>query len=127
MEAEQNEKEHADKDLPHIHANKKITKQRTFLIFELSLLELVCYCIKCGSPVTQPILVADIEKLTKHLWEVFHSVKVRYLPKSSFFQMEKMIAGTQLAALDHNHNINRDQVRTFYIYSWTASADKNLF
>ena len=64
--------------------------------------------------VTQPVLVADIEKLTNQvnttLLEVFHSVKVRYLPKSLFFRMEKMIAGTQLAVLDHNHNVNREQV-----------------
>ena len=69
--------------------------------------------------VTQPMLVADLEKLTNQvnttLLEVFHSVKVRYLPKSIFFQMEKMIAGTQLAALDHNHSINREQVSFFII------------
>ena len=64
--------------------------------------------------VTQSVLVADLEKLTEQVLttvlEVFHSVKIRYLPKSIFFRMEKMIAGTQLAILDHNNNVNRDQV-----------------
>lgn len=64
--------------------------------------------------VTQPCLVKDLEKLTEQinttLLEVFHSLKIRYLPKSTFFKMEKMLAGTQLAILDHNHNINREQV-----------------
>ena len=48
---------------------------------------------------------------TQQLLEVFHGVKIRYLPESIFYKMEKMIAGTQLAALDHNNNINRPQVR----------------
>ena len=64
--------------------------------------------------VTQKVLVADLEKLTEQacttMLEVFHSVKIRYLPKSIFFKFEKMIAGTQLAALDHNHSVNRKQV-----------------
>ena len=64
--------------------------------------------------VTEPILVRDMEKLTAQvnttLLEVFHGVKIRYLPKSIFYKMEKMVAGTQLAALDHNHNVNREQV-----------------
>lgn len=63
--------------------------------------------------VTQPSLVKDMEKLTEQLHttllEVFHSLKIRYLPKSIFFKMEKMLAGTQLAILDHNHNVDREQ------------------
>ena len=42
--------------------------------------------------------------------EVYHSVRVRYLPKSSFFEAEKMLAGSQLAALDHNNSVGREQV-----------------
>ena len=65
--------------------------------------------------VTPTLLVNDIKKMTEQvhttLLEVFHGVKIRYLPKSIFYKMEKMIAGTQLAALDHNNNINRPQVR----------------
>ena len=45
--------------------------------------------------------------------EVFHSLKIRYLPKNIFFEQDKMIAGAQLAALDHNHNIERSQVFLF--------------
>ncbi|XP_066933447.1 uncharacterized protein [Clytia hemisphaerica] len=53
----------------------------------------------------------DLEKLnlnvfTTHL-EVFHSLKIRYLPKSVFFEQTKMECGMMLAALDHNLNINR--------------------
>lgn len=63
--------------------------------------------------VTQPVLVKDLEQMTEQvnttLLEVFHSLKIRYLPKSTFFKMEKMIAGTQLAILDHNNNVNREQ------------------
>ena len=39
--------------------------------------------------------------------EVFHSVKVRYLPHKKKL---KMITGAQLAALGHNHNTERIQV-----------------
>ena len=65
--------------------------------------------------IMQPALVKDMEKLAIHVnttyLEVFHALKIRYLPKSIFYSMEKMIAGTQLAVLDHNHNVNREVVR----------------
>ena len=71
--------------------------------------------------VTERSLLVDMEKLTEQinttLLEVFHSVKIRYLPKSIFFRMEKMIAGMQLAALDHNHNINREQVNLLLLFT----------
>lgn len=64
--------------------------------------------------VLNDVLVKDLEKvcdqISTTLLEVFHSVKIRYLPKSIFYGYEKMIAGTQLAALDHNNNVGRDQV-----------------
>ncbi|XP_057308714.1 uncharacterized protein LOC130646995 [Hydractinia symbiolongicarpus] len=62
--------------------------------------------------VTQKTLVKDLEQMNEQIHttmlEVFHSLKIRYLPKSSIFGMEKMIAGTQLAILDHN-NCRREQ------------------
>ena len=64
--------------------------------------------------VQEKMLVKDLEKLSVEicttLLEVFHSLKIRYLPKSIFYGYEKMVAGTQLAALDHNHNVDRGQV-----------------
>ena len=60
------------------------------------------------------LLLEDMEHMTQQvnttMLEVFHATKIGYLPKKTFFQMEKMIAGTQIAALDHNHSVNRDQV-----------------
>ena len=44
------------------------------------------------------------------------ALKIAYLPKKTFFGIEKMIAGTQIAALDHNHNVNREQVQTTIIF-----------
>ena len=59
-------------------------------------------------------LVADLRLLNENIFtthlEVFHALKIRYLPKSIFFENEKMVAGTELAALDHNLNIDRRQV-----------------
>lgn len=56
-------------------------------------------------------LLKDMELLnlnvfTTHL-EVFHALKIRYLPKSIFYEQEKMEAGMMIAALDHNLNIQR--------------------
>lgn len=80
--------------------------------------------LKPGSPphtalkniVMQGQLMRDMEKMTDKIYttylEVFHSIKIRYLPKSVVFNMEKMIAGTELAALDHNYSVNRDQVNS---------------
>ena len=66
------------------------------------------------------MLVKDLEQMTEQvqttMLEVFHGVKIRYLPKSIFYQMEKMIAGTQLAVMDHNNNVNREQVNKKYIF-----------
>ena len=59
-------------------------------------------------------LLGDLEQMTeqvnKTMLEVFHAVKIGYLPKKTCFNIDKMIAGTQIAALDHNHNVNREQV-----------------
>ena len=42
--------------------------------------------------------------------EVFHVVKIDYLPKKTCFSIDKIIAGTRITALDYNHNVNRQQV-----------------
>ena len=59
-------------------------------------------------------LLGDLEQMTEQvnttMLEVFHAVKIGYLPKKTCFSIDKMIAGTQIAALDHNHNVNREQV-----------------
>ena len=39
--------------------------------------------------------------------EVFHSMMLKYVPKSQHFSYQGMVARTQLAALDHNYNLNR--------------------
>ena len=44
------------------------------------------------------------------------ALKIAYLPKKTFFGIEKMIADTQIAALDHNHNVNRVLVQTTIIF-----------
>ena len=73
--------------------------------------------------ITEPQLLEDMEKMTEQVHttylEVFHSVKIRYLPKSVYFKMEKMIAGTQLAVLEHNHNVSREQVSICYLVKHT--------
>ena len=60
----------------------------------------------------EKMLLADLENMTKQInktmLEVFHALKIAYLPKKTFFGIEKMIAGRQIAALDHNHNVNRE-------------------
>ena len=43
--------------------------------------------------------------------EVYHSLYLKYLPKLTHFSHDVMKAGTMLAALDHNFNANRPQVR----------------
>ena len=48
--------------------------------------------------------------------EVFQVLKIAYLPKKTFFGIEKIIAGTQIAALDHSHNVNREQVKTTILF-----------
>ena len=47
--------------------------------------------------------------------EDFHALKIAYLPKKTFLGIDKMIADTKIAALDHNHNVNREQVQTTII------------
>ena len=60
-------------------------------------------------------LSGDLEQMTEQenttMLEVFHAVKIGCLPKKTCFNIDKMIAGTQIAALGHNHNVNREQLR----------------
>ena len=77
--------------------------------------------LKAGSPalvaleevVNNKRFLKDMEKLTefRHTGEleVFHSLMLKYLPKRKHFSYRSMLAHTQLAALDHNHNCNRVQ------------------
>ena len=66
-------------------------------------------------------LLNDLSQITKQMLGVFHASKIRYLPKSVFYGMEKTLAGTQLAALDHNNNINRQQVFSKLNANWTET------
>jgi len=63
--------------------------------------------------ILQASLVKDLEHMAEQinttLLEVFHAEKIRYLPKSVYYRMEKMILGTQIAILDHHYNIDREQ------------------
>ena len=67
-----------------------------------------------------PQLVKDLAKMNENVFttylEVFHSLKIKYLPKSTFFEQEKMIAGAYLAAMDHNNNISRGHVSGYIIF-----------
>ena len=44
--------------------------------------------------------------------EVYHSVLLKYCEKRNHFSYEGMIARTELAALDNNHNLGRQQATT---------------
>ncbi|ROL46137.1 THAP domain-containing protein 4 [Anabarilius grahami] len=44
--------------------------------------------------------------------EVFHSLLLKYCPKRIHFHCTSMLAHTQMAVLDHNENVNRQQART---------------
>ncbi|XP_052767015.1 uncharacterized protein LOC128207876 [Mya arenaria] len=63
--------------------------------------------------VTNKLLVKDIRQLTLFCHtgalESYHALLLKYMPKRIHYSLEGMIARTQLAALDHNHNVNRAQ------------------
>ena len=69
--------------------------------------------------ILQSQLVKDMKKMSENAstsaLEIFHALKIRYLPKSIFFEKEKMIAGTEIAVMDHNFNVGREQVDFFLI------------
>ena len=59
-------------------------------------------------------LLGDLKQMTEQVktttLEVFHTVKIGYLPKKKSCSIGKIIAGTQIAALNPNLNVNREQV-----------------
>ncbi|KAL7381559.1 hypothetical protein ABVT39_007691, partial [Epinephelus coioides] len=44
--------------------------------------------------------------------EVYHNVMLKYLPKRLHFGYDTMVARTQLAILDNNYNVGREQAVT---------------
>ncbi|KAK2558915.1 THAP domain-containing protein 2 [Acropora cervicornis] len=63
--------------------------------------------------VLQPKLLKDLANLTDFCHtgglEVYHSMIVKYCPKREHFSYKGMVARTQLAAIDNNHNTGRKQ------------------
>ncbi|KAL1276201.1 hypothetical protein QQF64_035824 [Cirrhinus molitorella] len=61
-------------------------------------------------------LIKDLRQMAlfKHTGqlEVFHSVLLKYCSKNLHFHYESMVARTQLAILDHNENVGRQQAKT---------------
>ncbi|XP_040193733.1 uncharacterized protein LOC120927246 [Rana temporaria] len=68
---------------------------------------------KLKSIIQDPRLLKDLEHISGFYHtgevEVFHSMVLKYRSKRHHFSMDGMVARTQLAALDHNRNINRLQ------------------
>ena len=58
-------------------------------------------------------MIKDLAKVTEfhHTGELeqHHSLMHKYVPKREHFSHNGIIARTQLAILDHNHNVHRDQ------------------
>ena len=58
-------------------------------------------------------LIKDLKMVTEfhHTGnlEVYHSMMIKYCPKRQHFSHEGMVAKTQLAVLDNNHNCSRNQ------------------
>ena len=73
-------------------------------------------------------LLGDLEQMTEQVktttLEVFHAVKIGYLPKKSC-NIGKIIAGTQIAALNPNLNVNREQVSITEILFEFAQIEVN--
>ena len=65
--------------------------------------------------VTNKKLLKDISKLTEfhHTGnlEVYHFLLLKYAPKRQHFSYKGMIARTQLAVIDHNSNVKRQQAQ----------------
>jgi len=70
--------------------------------------------IALESVVCDKRVLKDIEKLTDFCHtgrlEVYHSTLLKYATKRQHFQYGSMQTRLQLAALDHNHNVDRDLV-----------------
>jgi len=63
--------------------------------------------------VLQPKLLKDLANLTDFCHtgglEVYHSMILKYCPEGEHFSYKGMVARTQLAAIDNNHNTGRKQ------------------
>lgn len=63
--------------------------------------------------VLDKLLVKHIRKLTRAMHtgplECFHSALLKYTPKRQHFSYPVMLARTELAVMDHNANLGRDQ------------------
>ena len=60
-------------------------------------------------------LLGDLEQMTEQvnttMLEVFHAVKIGYLPKKACLRaLTRWLQVRRLPALDHNHNVNIEQV-----------------
>ena len=78
----------------------------------------------------EKILLGHLEQMTEQVntitLKLFHAVKIDYLPKKTCFSIDKMITGTQIAALDHNLNINREKVSiTEILFDFTRTEVNN--
>ncbi|OCT92938.1 hypothetical protein XELAEV_18016005mg [Xenopus laevis] len=69
--------------------------------------------LKLGEIIKSRTVMKDLTHLSEfcHISEieVYHSNTLKYRPKSNHFFMDGMIARTQLAAIDHNRNVQRQQ------------------
>ncbi|XP_077323172.1 uncharacterized protein LOC143956885 isoform X1 [Lithobates pipiens] len=63
--------------------------------------------------VLDPRILKDLGHLSNFChagnFEVFHSRVLKYRPKHHHFEIDGMVARTQLAALEHNRNVGREQ------------------
>ena len=63
------------------------------------------------------MLHRDMERINENIYatclEVFHSLKISYVPKKIFYEQDKMVAGTEMSALDFNNNVLTD-LRKFF-------------
>ncbi|XDV52409.1 hypothetical protein PO909_021139 [Leuciscus waleckii] len=57
-------------------------------------------------------LLKDLRQMALFKHTVFHSLLLKYCPKRIHFHYTSMLARTQLAVLDHNENVHRQQART---------------
>ena len=79
-------------------------------------------------------LLKNIAKLSDFchtgVLEVYHSVLTKYCPKRQHFSYRGMVARTQLAALDHNHNTGRNQATTATgeekRYNWFSQSQETM-
>ena len=62
-------------------------------------------------------LVQDLYQTSENIstsgLEIFHPLKIRYLPKGIFFEKDKMMTSTAVAVMHHNLNVDRRQVSQF--------------